>query len=134
MSQTLKIWELAKHIRGTPQVQMQRMNEVIRPFALPQTKISVITLVVLALAAVACGSAPTVTPFSQATAAPASLGQELFVSKGCAACHGQNAEGSAIAPALPGHSKQMVKRQVRTPRFQMPPMEIRLHLPLDGKV
>ena len=44
----------------------------------------------------------------------------LFASKGCAACHGQDGEGSAIAPALAGHSQQMVKRQVRNPRFQMP--------------
>ena len=44
----------------------------------------------------------------------------MFAAKGCAACHGQNAEGSPIAPALPGHSEEMVIRQVRNPRFQMP--------------
>ena len=49
-----------------------------------------------------------------------SEGQALFVVKGCAACHGQNAEGSQIAPALPGHSEVMVKRQVRNPRLRMP--------------
>ncbi len=49
-----------------------------------------------------------------------SMGRTLFVSKGCAACHGENAEGSSIAPALPGHNEEMVKKQVRNPRFQMP--------------
>ena len=53
-------------------------------------------------------------------AQPPSEGQALFIAKGCAACHGQNAEGSAIAPALPGHNAAMVERQVRNPRFRMP--------------
>ena len=30
-----------------------------------------------------------------------SPGHALFIAKGCAACHGQNAEGTSIAPALP---------------------------------
>ena len=47
-------------------------------------------------------------------------GHDLFFEKGCSGCHGQNAEGSSIAPALAGHTEQMVKRQVRTPRFRMP--------------
>ena len=47
-------------------------------------------------------------------------GRDLFIAKGCSGCHGQEAEGTAIAPALAGHTEQMVKRQVRTPRFQMP--------------
>ena len=51
---------------------------------------------------------------------PTSEGPALFIAKGCAACHGQNAEGSQIAPALPGHPEEMVKRQVRNPRCQMP--------------
>ena len=49
-----------------------------------------------------------------------SEGQALVVAMGCAACHGQDLEGSQIAPALPGHSEEMVKRQVRNPRLQMP--------------
>ena len=60
---------------------------------------------------------PTSTPVE---AAPTSAGHALFISKGCAACHGPNAEGSQIAPGLPGHSEEMVERQVRKPRFQMP--------------
>ena len=35
-------------------------------------------------------------------------GREVFRSKGCAACHGQDAEGSAIAPALPGQAAQAI--------------------------
>ena len=74
----------------------------------------------------ACGGTPpTETPElvparTSAQGEPTSEGQALFVAKGCAACHGQNAEGSRIAPALPGHNEEMVKRQVRNPRFQMP--------------
>jgi len=69
-------------------------------------------------------------PTATATTAPAPTeslepivkgsGHDLFNSKGCAACHGRNAEGSSIAPALPGHTEAMVKRQVRNPRFLMP--------------
>ncbi len=80
----------------------------------------------LNIIALACGSEtptptpPIITPTLPAQDDPASLGHALFVSTGCAACHGQNAEGTGIAPALAGHSEQMVERQVRSPRFQMP--------------
>ena len=47
-------------------------------------------------------------------------GQELFVAKGCSACHGQNGEGTDFAPALPGHSPAQVKRQARAPIGLMP--------------
>lgn len=59
-------------------------------------------------------------PVPQHEPAPAAEGRSLFVAKGCAVCHGQNAEGTSIAPALPGHTKDQVIRQVRAPRFQMP--------------
>ena len=81
------------------------------------------SLIILLLA---CGGpTSTNTPEPVATSIPAhaeptSVGQALYIAKGCAACHGQNAEGSKIAPALPGHSEEMVKRQVRNPRFRMP--------------
>ena len=74
----------------------------------------------------ACGgTSPTGTAEALLTSTPVQVeemkeGQALFVAKGCAACHGQNAEGSPIAPALPGHTEEMVERQVRNPRFQMP--------------
>jgi mono/diheme cytochrome c family protein len=47
-------------------------------------------------------------------------GREVYLTVGCAACHGQNAEGSDIAPALPGHSEFAVRRQVRAPIGIMP--------------
>lgn len=42
-------------------------------------------------------------------------GHELFVANGCIACHGQNAEGTDIAPALGGHNEFQIRRQVRSP-------------------
>ena len=84
----------------------------------------------LMLIAVACGAAatPTAVPAPAPTSASASSspialeahGAQLFVEKGCAACHGQNGEGSAIAPALPGHTAEQVRRQVRNPIGLMP--------------
>ena len=47
-------------------------------------------------------------------------GHQLFVAKGCSACHGQDAEGTAIAPSLANHSEAVVKRQVRAPVGIMP--------------
>ena len=58
---------------------------------------------------------------TQPVAEPAmATGQELFVAKGCSACHGQNGEGTDFAPALPGHSPAQVKRQARAPIGLMP--------------
>ena len=80
----------------------------------------------LLLLSLACGSQQPAPGGGEAKGETASAsvsqspGHDLFVSKGCAACHGQNAQGSAVAPALPGHNEEMVKRQVRNPRFQMP--------------
>ncbi len=51
-------------------------------------------------------------------------GHDLFIAKGCSACHGQDGEGTVIAPALAGHTGQMVRRQVRTPRFKMPAFSV----------
>ena len=85
-----------------------------------------VTAAILVFAVSACGSpaaTPTLTPTQvspAATSLPMSSGQQLFISKGCAACHGQNAEGSPIAPALPGHTEEQVKRQVRNPVGTMP--------------
>ena len=47
-------------------------------------------------------------------------GRQLYLIKGCASCHGQDAEGTAIAPALPGHTGQQVMIQVRSPLSLMP--------------
>lgn len=48
------------------------------------------------------------------------VGERLFVSKGCASCHGQKGEGADTAPALPGHTAAEVRRQVRGPVGAMP--------------
>ncbi len=80
------------------------------------------------LTAAACGAAATPpepatsTPARapSSTLAPEAHGTQLFSKMGCAACHGQNAEGSAIAPALPGHTAEQVRRQVRNPIGAMP--------------
>src|SRR5690348_5435533 len=47
-------------------------------------------------------------------------GQEVFLTMGCTACHGQNAEGTSLAPALAGHSEFAVRRQLRAPVGIMP--------------
>ncbi|MBT5319066.1 MAG: cytochrome c, partial [Chloroflexi bacterium] len=43
------------------------------------------------------------------------LGREVYGTVGCAACHGVDAEGSDIGPALSGHNELQVRRQVRAP-------------------
>ena len=63
---------------------------------------------------------PTATPTVVAGTEAQGEGRDLFIAKGCPGCHGQDAEGISIAPALAGHTEQMVSRQVRTPRFRMP--------------
>ena len=73
--------------------------------------------------AMACSQPePTATPLPTTAPAPAALyaGHQLFVDKGCAACHGQNAGGSSFAPPLAGHSAAVVKRQIRAPLGIMP--------------
>jgi len=46
-------------------------------------------------------------------------GEALFSAKGCAACHGDDAEGG-VGPALAGHTSDQVRAQVRTPVGAMP--------------
>ena len=75
------------------------------------------------LFALGCSSGepgPTATPAGLAGTEAQGEGRDLFIANGCSGCHGQDAEGTSIAPALAGHTEQMVKRQVRTPRFRMP--------------
>ena len=67
----------------------------------------------------ACSSGDTPTP----TAAPADTfqtGAQLFLTTGCATCHGQDALGTDAAPGLPGHTEDQVVRQVRRPVGHMP--------------
>ena len=70
---------------------------------------------------IACGGPETVPPVSPPTSVDRIVaGGQLFIDKGCAVCHGQNAEGTDIAPALPGHNAEQIKRQVRSPLGTMP--------------
>ncbi len=71
-------------------------------------------LLVISCGGVEPASTPT-TPVDRVAA-----GKQLFIDKGCAACHGLNAEGTNIAPALPGHNTEQVMRQVRSPVGSMP--------------
>ena len=91
------------------------------------TALILATVAVAAMLAGGCSSQDSSGPVRDTASSPTatvavidSPGHALFIAKGCAACHGQNAEGTSIAPALPGHNEQMVKNQVRNPRFQMP--------------
>lgn len=69
----------------------------------------------------ACGQpSPTATTPPATTLSPGEQGERLFAVKGCSACHGLGAEGSDIAPGLPGHSAEQVLRQVRNPVGSMP--------------
>ena len=43
-------------------------------------------------------------------------GRSVFLSVGCATCHGQDALGTSIAPGLPGHIEAQIREQVRSPR------------------
>ncbi len=73
-------------------------------------------LVVVAVLGAACNApAPAPAPVDHVAA-----GRQLYIDKGCAVCHGQNAEGTDIAPALPGHNVEQVMRQVRSPVGSMP--------------
>ena len=98
----------------------------------------VISGMVLAGCSVSAAPTPTLSPTSNPTPTPTSApsptsahadeephdgteaGHELFIAKGCSACHGQDAEGTGIAPGLAGHSAEMVRRQVRSPVGAMP--------------
>lgn len=48
-------------------------------------------------------------------------GKRLFAEKACAACHGPEAQGTEGGPALPGHTPEQIRRQVREPLGKMPP-------------
>ena len=67
--------------------------------------------VVVSLILTGCASTPEDT---------VAVGRQLYIDKGCAVCHGQNGEGTDIAPALPGHNEEQVKRNVRSPVGNMP--------------
>lgn len=91
---------------------------------------------VVAVILTSCGTTATPEPTEQPTetghqeeevanleeilSAAALPGLQVYRSVGCATCHGFNAEGSDVAPALPGHNESQVRRQVRAPVGLMP--------------
>ncbi len=86
-------------------------------------------LLLVPLLLAACQNSPqgtqppeTPTPAVQEVSAEdmAAEGLEIFRAVGCAACHGQNGEGN-IGPALAGHTREQVFRQVRTPKGDIMP-------------
>ena len=52
--------------------------------------------------------------------AEAEAGFELYTTVGCAGCHGAEGEGN-VGPALAGHTREQVFRQVRTPKGDIMP-------------
>ncbi|MFQ5875072.1 MAG: c-type cytochrome, partial [Dehalococcoidia bacterium] len=86
--------------------------------------ISLVAALALGIAIACGGETSTSTPVPQPSPTPVTEitdeGYRLFISKGCSACHGQDAQGTAIAPALPGHSAAIVRRQARAPVGVMP--------------
>ncbi|HIP69984.1 MAG TPA: c-type cytochrome, partial [Anaerolineae bacterium] len=52
--------------------------------------------------------------------AEAEAGFELYTTVGCAGCHGAEGEGN-VGPALAGHTREQVFRQVRTPQGDIMP-------------
>jgi mono/diheme cytochrome c family protein len=59
-------------------------------------------------------------PTAQQPGAATASGRAAYLAAGCAACHGQNAEGTDVAPSLAGHTSAQVHQQVRSPLAQMP--------------
>ena len=92
--------------------------------------ISLIATLILVGCDISAAKRPTPTPTATPRAAvtPTSIapedsgedGHQLFINKGCASCHGQEAQGTNIAPGLPGHTAEMIRRQVRSPIGVMP--------------
>jgi len=75
--------------------------------------------------------APTATPVAEAHEEALEVevieeGKALFAAKGCAGCHGTEGQGiEGLGPALAGHSREVVFKQVRTPR-QVPPPGVQM--------
>ncbi|MBI2847760.1 MAG: c-type cytochrome [Chloroflexi bacterium] len=63
--------------------------------------------------------APGTTSPATPQATPVAEGKAVY-SANCAACHGTEAQGTTIAVSLPGHSADIIRRQVRTPMGTMP--------------
>lgn len=75
-------------------------------------------LVALAFLGAACTPAPVATPTP--TVDPLAVGHELFEVRGCAVCHGEDAQGTENGPGIGGHMVEDVVSQVRSPTGAMP--------------
>ena len=87
--------------------------------------LAIMTILLALVAACGNGEEPTTTPTGIGEpGAGGDSGHNLFISKGCAACHGRDAEGTVIAPSLPGHNAEQIRRQVRNPIGSMPRFDL----------
>jgi ubiquinol-cytochrome c reductase cytochrome c subunit len=73
------------------------------------------------------GLSPAAASTSQTATSTAALngsipaaGRALYFAKGCAACHGADAQGGAVGPSVTGAEAGAILKQVRTPRGRMP--------------
>ena len=85
-----------------------------------QIGLALLLLLIISACGVSATAMPVTLPAPTSAIETLPVGHQLFITKGCGACHGQNAEGSAIAPALGGHSGNQVRRQARAPLGLMP--------------
>jgi mono/diheme cytochrome c family protein len=77
---------------------------------------SILAGMILLLVSCSPATSPAPTPTVDAVAA----GRQLFPVKGCAACHGEDAQGTELGPPVGGHAAEAVIRQVRTATGAMP--------------
>jgi mono/diheme cytochrome c family protein len=59
-------------------------------------------------------------PAGAALAAAEAVGKTVYEKAGCVACHGPDARGSDLAPALAGHTVEQVRLYARNPQGKMP--------------
>ena len=86
-----------------------------------EISVALVVAVSLGVLLAGCGgSSGAETPTPSAPPSLPEQGEQVYLTKGCSGCHGLRAEGSDIAPALPGHAAQQVRRQVRNPQRLMP--------------
>ncbi len=108
---------------------IDKLRNVVPQFKIPIAFLWLFRMMILVavlmgvgvLFGVACGGPEEVAPASTPTPVEhVDAGRQLYVDKGCAVCHGQNAEGTSIAPSLLGHNAKQIKGQVRSPLGTMP--------------
>ncbi|MBI2846625.1 MAG: cytochrome c [Chloroflexi bacterium] len=87
--------------------------------------VGLVSLAVLLLATACAGKPATPTPTKAPTPTTApttdtpAKGKELFATKGCASCHGAEAQGG-VGPPLAGVAEETIKSKVRSGGAVMP--------------